>query len=92
MIHISRYANWRFNAWGSTYKYLGIDIDVSFYVTQSYVVDIHAPITSKQIRLEVSYILHIALRITALASATVVFIECMSMAFAYEYDHDLSVK
>ena len=24
--------------------------------------------------------------ITALASATVVFIECMSMAFAYEYD------
>ena len=30
--------------------------------------------------------------ITALASATVVFIECMSMAFAYEYDHDLKVK
>ena len=27
--------------------------------------------------------------ITALASATVVFIECMSMAFAYEYDHNL---
>ena len=31
-------------------------------------------------------------KITALASATVVFIECMSMAFAYEYDHDLKVK
>ena len=30
--------------------------------------------------------------ITALASATVVFIECMSMAFAYVYDHDLKVK
>ena len=32
--------------------------------------------------------------ITALASATVVFIiiECMSMAFAYEYDHDLKGK
>ena len=26
--------------------------------------------------------------ITALASATVVFIECMSMAFAYDYEYD----
>ena len=30
--------------------------------------------------------------ITALASATVVFIECMSMAFANEYDHVLKLN
>ena len=30
--------------------------------------------------------------VTALASATVVFIECMSMAFANEYDHVLKLN